>query len=51
MLNIFNVLNFSREPQVPAATGRCAECLSVWPLSDCTGYIVLRCLFCSYGTV
>ena len=50
----FNILIFSNcrsDPQVHAAPGRCTECLSMWPLSDCTGCNVLRCIFPSYGTV
>jgi len=43
--------NSPSNPQIHAATGRCAECLPVWPLSDCTCHDVLHCLFCSYGTV
>ena len=38
-------------PQVHAATGRCSECLFMWPLSDYAGHSVLRCFFSSYGTV
>jgi hypothetical protein len=37
--------------QVHAATGRYTECLSERPLSDYVGHFVLRCFFCSYGTV
>jgi hypothetical protein len=38
-------------PQVHAADGRYTEYRSVWPLSDFTGHNVLRCFFCSHGTV
>jgi len=44
-------MNFSLKPQVYEAPGRCTECLSVRPLSDCTFRNVFRCVFCSYGTV
>jgi len=51
MCNIFNALKLSLESQVHAALGRCTECFSMWPLPDCTGCNVLRCIFSSYGTV
>ena len=51
MCNIFNALNLPLESQVHAALGICAECLSMWPRPDITGCNVLRCIFCSYGTV
>ena len=38
-------------PQVHAADGKCPEYRSVWSLSDYAGHNVLRCIFCSHGTV
>ena len=51
MFSISSVLYFPSNPQVHAADGECNEYRSVWPLSDFTGYNVLRCFFCGYGTV
>ena len=37
--------------QVHAPDGKCTEYRSVWTLSDYAGHNVLRCIFCSHGTV
>jgi len=49
--NISSVFILLSNPQVYAADGKCTEYRSVWPLSDYAGHNMLRCFFCSYGTV
>jgi len=51
MLNIFKLLYLFLYTQVHSATGRYTEYLCMWKLSDYADHSLLRCFFCSYGTV